>query len=327
MRVIVFGAGAVGGVLASRLVRSGEDVAVVARGSHLDAIRRNGLTVEDAQGACTTVMVEANDDAGALRPADVVLVTLKSFALADAAERIAALQQPRGVTVFLQNGLPWWFFRGLAALPDGVQLASTDPGGRLAAAFAPGSIGAGTLYTAVALQAPGHIRHIAGQRIDLGSPDAPDDPRLLALAAALHRAGFDARHVADPRPQVWRKLAVNIAHSGVSALTGSRTRAMWSDAALAPLLVRLADEAAVLSAAFGMPVTVDMDERRRAATDHKTSLLQDLEAGRRIEYEAIYGGVLELADVLGVEIPTIRTIAGLLRHRAAAAGCLPPPGR
>jgi 2-dehydropantoate 2-reductase len=319
-RIIVFGAGAIGSVIAGRLMMAGQETAVVARGAHLAALRANGLLLEDEARALHRVTLECGQDE--LRPADVVLVTLKSYALPGAAATIARHRAEGGFCVFLQNGVPWWYFRGL---PGGGSLPSLDPAGALAAACPTGTIAGGVTSLSATLLGSGHVRHTGGWGVSIGYADGTPDRRLNSLAEALRHAGMDVRVEDDPRPAVWTKLTANVALNGVAALTGAAIGGIWSDDGLRPLVHHLAEEVMALAAALGCPVKVDMEQRRRAAAPaHKSSTLQDIEGGRPIEYEALFGALLPLADQAGVPIPHIRTVAALLRRRALELGCLPP---
>lgn len=319
-RIVVFGAGAIGSVIAGRLAMAGREVAVVARGAHLAALEAHGLLLEDESGANHRVPLECGQDG--LHPADAVLVTLKSHALPGAAEAIARHRADGGLCVFLQNGLPWWYFRGL---PGGRHLPGLDPDGALAAACPPGTLAGGVVSLSATLAGPGHARHTGGWGTSLGYPDGPPDARLARLTEALRGAGMQVTVAQDPRAAVWTKLTVNVALNGVAALTGAAIGGIWSDDGLRPLVFRLSEEAMALAAALGCPVEVDMEQRRRAAVPaHRSSTLQDIETGRPIEYEALFGALLPLAQELGVPIPHIRTVAALLRRRALELGCLPP---
>lgn len=322
MRVIVFGAGAIGGAIAARLALSGTEVAVVARGAHLAAIRTQGMAFEAPDHARQVLRLEAGE--AGLPPGDVVLVTLKSYAVPGAADAIAGLVAPGGIAVFLQNGIPWWYFRDLAGPFRDHPLPSLDPEGRLARAFPRESLAGGVVSVAASLLGPGAVRHTGGSAIAFGRPDGKPDARLETLAAALRGAGLDASPLADPRPAVWSKLAINIGLNGVAALTGANLGAIWSDPHLPDLVTRLVREAEAIAAALGCPVQVDLEARRRGAVaHHRSSTLQDIEAGRPIEHEALFGALLPVARSLGVAIPHIEAVSALLRRRALESGCLP----
>lgn len=323
MRIIVFGAGAIGSVLSARLARTSHEVVMIARGPHLDAIRRNRLHFEDADGATHQVAVPAEGAGAPLTGA--VLVTLKSYALPGAAEAVARHRAAGGLAVFLQNGLPWWYFRGLDGPMRDRPLPSLDPGGSLAGAFPAETTAGGVVSLSASLVAPGHVRHTGGFAISMGMVQGGPDPSLAALGAALAEAGFEVALPSDPRPAVWTKLTINVALNGVAALTGASIGGIWADDGLRRLVHHLADEAMAIAAALHCPVTIDLEQRRRDAVgSHRSSTLQDIEAGRPIEYEALFGALLPIARELAVPIPHIEAVAALLRRRALEVGCLPP---
>lgn len=323
MRIVVFGAGAIGSVLAAELLLAGEEVAVVARGDHLARIRNDGLRYQSMSGRQHVLAVEAGTGPD-IEAGDIVLVTLKSYALGPAAKAIRQVCRPDGMTVFLQNGLPWWYFHDLPGAQRNREIPTLDPKGELAANFPPNAIAGGVVTLAASVLAPGHVRYSAGRGISIGRPDGQADARLSALGIALAKAGFEVGLPGDPRPAVWSKLVINVALNGVAALTGANIGAIWDDDHLRRLVHALAGEAELIAAELGCPVHVDLDERRRtAARTHKSSTLQDIEAGRPIEHEALFGALLPIADQLGIAVPHIRTVSALLRRRALEAGCLP----
>ncbi|HEY4253172.1 MAG TPA: 2-dehydropantoate 2-reductase [Roseomonas sp.] len=322
MRIIVFGAGAIGSVLTARLALAGHAVAMVARGPHLERIRADGLAFTAIGGDRHRLHVEATERD--IPPGDVVLVTLKSHALRDATVAISQAAQRDGIVVFLQNGLPWWYFRDLAGPLRDRPLPTLDPGGVLARRFPGGGMAGGVVTLAASLIQPGHVQHTGGLGLTIGRPDGRADDRLAALAAALADAGFQAELPGDPRPAIWTKLTGNVSMNGVAALTGATIGAIWEDDGLRPLVLQLAAEAMRIAAALGCPISIDQGKRRAAATgSHRSSTLQDIEAGRPIEHEALFGALLPIARELGVQVPGIEMVSALLRRRALEMGCLP----
>jgi len=321
MRYIIFGAGAIGSVLAARLCLAGEEVGVVARGDHLAKIREDGLSFTSIAGEEHQLVLEAGTD---ISPGDVVLVTLKSYALSAAAPAIRRATRADGLVVFLQNGLPWWYFRDLHGVHRDRELPTLDPLGQLRLNFADRPIAGGVVTMAASLLGPGRVQHTAAVGVSVGKPDGRHDDRLARLAAALTKSGFDVALPADPRPAIWTKLVVNVAMNGVAALTGATIGEIWDDDFLRSLVHALAGEAEQIAAALGCPVSLDLEQRRRnAALNHKSSTLQDIEAKRPIEHEALFGVLLPIADDVGIAVPHIRTVSALLRRRAIALGCLP----
>ncbi len=310
MKVGIVGAGAIGGFLGARLARAGVDVSLVARGPHLKAIRESGLRVIDGGGEWT-VRVDATDEFAAMRDADAVFVTLKAHSLPPVAERLAAGLGPDAVVVSAQNGIPWWYFQRHGGELEGIHLESVDPGGLVAKAIDPRRVIGCVVYPATSLVSPGVIRHVEGERFSLGELDGSQTPRILELSHVLVSAGLKAPIQQKIRAELWLKLLGNAVFNPLSALT----RASLGDIAQSPLVadvVRSAmGEADAVARRLGIEIPVSIDQRIKGAArvgDHKTSMLQDLEAGRPLEIDALTGSVVELGDRLGVPVPHLRTL-------------------
>ena len=310
MKVGIVGAGAIGGFLGARLARSGVDVTLVARGPHLNAMRQSGLRVIDSGGEWT-VRVDATDDFAAMRDADAVFVTLKAHSLPPVAERLAAGLGPDAVVVSGQNGIPWWYFQRHGGELEGIHLETVDPGGTVAKAIDPRRVIGCVVYPATSLVSPGVIRHVEGERFSLGELDGSQSARILELSQVLGSAGLKAPVQQRIRAELWLKLLGNAVFNPLSALT----RASLGDIAQSPLVadvVRSAmGEADAVARRLGIEIPVSIDQRIRGAArvgDHKTSMLQDLEAGRPMEIDALTGSVVELGDRLGVPVPHLRTL-------------------
>ena len=310
MKVGIVGAGAIGGFLGARLARSGVDVTLVARGPHLNAMRQSGLRVIDSGGEWT-VRVDATEDFAAMRDADAVFVTLKAHSLPPVAERLAAGLGPDAVVVSGQNGIPWWYFQRHGGELEGIHLETVDPGGTVAKAIDPRRVIGSVVYPATSLVSPGVIRHVEGERFSLGELDGSQSARILELSQMLGSAGLKAPVQQRIRAELWLKLLGNAVFNPLSALT----RASLGDIAQSPLVadvVRSAmGEADAVARRLGIEIPVSIDQRIRGAArvgDHKTSMLQDLEAGRPMEIDALTGSVVELGDRLGVPVPHLRTL-------------------
>jgi 2-dehydropantoate 2-reductase len=316
MRICVYGAGAVGGTLAVRLAMSGHQVSVVARGAHLDAIRRDGLTVV-AGGQATTARLRAVDAPGQLGEQDAVLITLKSTGLDGLPVQLAPLLGAATTVVFAQNGLPWWYGVGQADhvhhLPD---LRWMDPEGELAT-LAPRTLGA-VIYLASEVVAPGVV-HAGGQcRLIVGEPDDTRSERVKALRTALTMSRVDSPDVDAIRPWIWSKLVMNISNSLLAVVTERTPSAFRSDAALNAIAQRLHGETCALALAcspafeappFGTP-----------KSDHMPSMLQDLVRGRHLEIDALLTAPLAFARAAGVFTPTLDAIGALVADKAERAG-------
>jgi len=310
LKVGIVGAGAIGGFLGARLARSGVDVTLVARGPHLNAMRQSGLRVIDSGGEWT-VRVDATEDFAAMRDADAVFVTLKAHSLPPVAERLAAGLGPDAVVVSGQNGIPWWYFQRHGGELEGIHLETVDPGGTVAKAIDPRRVIGCVVYPATSLVSPGVIRHVEGERFSLGELDGSESARILELSQMLGSAGLKAPVQQRIRAELWLKLLGNAVFNPLSALT----RASLGDIAQSPLVadvVRSAmGEADAVARRLGIEIPVSIDQRIRGAArvgDHKTSMLQDLEAGRPMEIDALTGSVVELGDRLGVPVPHLRTL-------------------
>lgn len=308
MKIAVFGAGAIGGFIAAALARSGEDVCVVARGAHLDAIRAGGLRVSSDLGEFS-VSVRASNDLRDFADLDYVLITFKSQQWGGVLPQFERAAAGRAVFVTLQNGLPFWYSRDRA-------LQSVDPGGEIQRTLPYERIIGGVVHASGHIAAPGYIRQSGGMLYPLGEPDGAITPRIERLAQAFERAGMRAPVEPDIRRFIWRKLVNNAALNPVSALTRATVQTMLVDPSVRALLRSIIDEGLRIARASGVEPGVDADERLKWAehiADVKTSMLQDLEAGRPLELEPIVGAVLELARRYGVDAPHTETVYGLTK--------------
>ncbi|HWO91214.1 MAG TPA: 2-dehydropantoate 2-reductase [Methylomirabilota bacterium] len=310
MKVGIVGAGAIGGFLGARLARAGVDVTLVAPGPHLKAMRESGLRVIDG-GAEWTVRVNATDDFAAMRGAGAVFVTLKAHSLPPVAERLAAGLGPDAVVVSAQNGIPWWYFQRHGGELEGIHLASVDPGGVVANAIDPRRVIGCVVYPATSLVSPGVIRHVEGERFSLGELDGSQTARILELSHVLVGAGLKAPVQQRIRAELWLKLLGNAVFNPLSALTRASLGAIAQSPLVAEVVRSAMEEADAVARRLGIEVPVSIDQRIKGAArvgDHKTSMLQDLEAGRPMEIDAITGSVVELGDRLGVPVPHLRTL-------------------
>jgi len=310
LKVGIVGAGAIGGFLGARLARAGVDVTLIARGPHLKAMRESGLRVIDSGGEWT-VRIDATDDFAAMRDAGAVFVTLKAHSLPPVAERLAAGIGPDTVVVSAQNGIPWWYFQRHGGELEGIHLESVDPGGAVANAIDPRRVIGCIVYTATSLVSPGVVRHVEGERFSLGELDGSQSARILELSHLLGSAGLKAPVLQRIRAELWLKLLGNAVFNPLSALT----RASLGDIAQSPLVAEVVrsamEEADAVARRLGIEIPVSIDQRIKGAArvgDHKTSMLQDLEAGRPMEIDALTGSVVELGDRLGVPVPHLRTL-------------------
>ncbi len=296
MKFAIAGAGAVGAYMAALMARAGQEVTLLARGRQLEAIRARGVRVTGASGEFTAHPAVTGDPA-CLADAGVVFLAVKAHSLPQLAPHLGA-----PVVVTLQNGIPWWF------APN---LASVDPGGVLAAAVAPERIVGGIVYFATEVVEPGVVRHVEGSRVSLGEPAGGRSERCREISAALTAGGLRSPVAQNIRQEIWVKLLGNLAFNPISALTRATLAGMARDPHVRALVTEIMREAVRLGEALGIEVPISIEQRIAGAEkvgEHKTSMLQDLEAGRRLELEAIAGAVLELAARYSVAMPHTRAV-------------------
>ena len=326
MKIAIVGAGAIGGYLGAKLSLAGEDVTFIARNKNLAAINANGfrLIAEDGseQHAAQVRAVQAMADAG---PQDAVLLTVKAHQVKDLLPELRALFGPETMVVTMINGLPWWYFHKLAGPYEGRQLESVDPGGVIARHIEPERVIGSVVYPAAELVAPGVVKVIEGNRFTLGEPDGSRSPRVEALSQALMKAGFKAPVSKDIRGEIWVKLWGNLSFNPISALTHATLQDICRDAGTRELAANMMREAQALGEKLGVEFKISLDKRiagAEAVGAHKTSMLQDVEAGRALELEALVGSVRELGRITGTPTPTIDAVyalAGLLGKTLAEA--------
>jgi 2-dehydropantoate 2-reductase len=323
MRIAIFGAGAIGGLLAARLCRAGADVTVIARGPHLDAMQSRGLLLRSG-GEELRAHPRCLADAGEAGIQDYVVVTLKAHGLPGAAAHIARMMGPESALVTGINGVPYWYFHGHDSEFRDRVVESVDPGGVVSHILPPACAIGCVVYPAAELVEPGIIEHTYGDRFTLGEPDGARTPRIEALSRALIEAGFKAPIRPRIRDEIWVKLWGNMAFNPVSALTGATLRRLTQEPALRALIRNLMVEGRSVAEALGVRFGIDVDRRIEGAAEvgeHKTSMLQDLERGRPMEIDALLGAVVELGELVGQQMPTARTVLALVRERGRQAGC------
>lgn len=317
MRIVVVGAGAIGTLVAARLVRAGNDVGVVARGDALSAIRSRGLQVRDRDGSWTATPARAGCAAD-VGTCDVAIVCLKAHAIAGALSELVALRDAGTLTVFAANGLPWWYFHRHPGGTGNPHLASVDPGGAIWRAIGPERAAGAIVYAGASVVTPGEIHHAWGARLVLGAPDPCAAERLARVVETLGAAGFRATVSPDIRAEVWRKLAYNLAIGPVSLITGATCDRIASDRTLVALMEAMIGEAIDVARATGAEPGVDPAEQVRgfgAIGAFRTSMLQDIDAGRSPELEPVLGAVDELARRTAVPAHRIAEVLALARLR------------
>jgi len=310
VRFAVVGAGAIGAYLGASLARGGADVVLIARGAHLDAMRRDGVRVLSGRGDFTA-RPEATDAFEAVGGADVVVIGLKAYSLPELAPRIGALLAPGAAVIPAQNGVPWWFFQSFGGPLDGTVLESVDPGGTITAAIAPGRVVGCVPYPATELVAPGVVRHIEGTRFAIGEPDGRRSDRCRLISEAFVAGGLKCPVEDRVREQLWLKLIGNVAFNPLSALTRATLGELGAVPEMVDVLRAVMEEVAAVGSALGIELPVSIDRRLEAGLgvgDHKTSMLQDLDAGKPLELDCMTGAVVEIAGKLGLPVPHTETV-------------------
>jgi 2-dehydropantoate 2-reductase len=325
MRIVIAGAGAIGGFIGARLARAGADVVLFARGPHLRAMQERGLRVTSAEGDFE-VKPQLVSDLAAARTADVIVLGVKAHSLTGLVPHIQPLLGPETLVVSTQNGIPWWYFQQHGGELDGLHLERVDPGGAIAEAIEPRRVVGSLAYFATDIAEPGVIHHTEGNRISFGEPDGSRSDRVRALTAALSEAGFRCPITTRIRHEIWVKLLGNVAFNPISALTGGTLEELVRHPDASRLVREVMTETESVAGRLGIELPITIDQRMAGAEKvgaHKTSMLQDFEAGRPMELEAIVGAVVELGDRLGVPMPATRAVYACARvldeHRASHA--------
>lgn len=312
MRICVVGAGAVGGLLAARLAMAGNHVSVLARGDSLDAIGARGITLIEPDGErIVASTVQAAGSAAAIGPQDVVLLAVKAHQLADVADGIPALLGAEATVVTLQNGIPWWFFQKFAGPFEGRRLSSLDPDGLLERRIPADRVLGSIAYPAAQREEPGVVRLVEGDRFPVGELDGTMSERAAAVARVLKDAGFTSKVVRDIRSHIWVKAWGNLAFNPISALTGATLGEMCSFRTSRDLAARMMTEASSIAELLGLRLRLSVEQRIEGAGrigEHKTSMLQDAEAGRPLELEALVGSFVELGRLTGAPTPSIDAV-------------------
>jgi 2-dehydropantoate 2-reductase len=330
VRICVVGAGAIGGVLAAGLGAAGADVCVLARGATLSAIRASGLRVESASGEeAVTVKLPASADGAELGEQDVVIVAVKAQSLPGAVPGIVPLLGPRTAVLSTLNGVPWWFFGdpggsgGFGGPCAGRHLDSVDPGGRIASAIPVSRVIGGTVHMSASSPRPGVVRRHSGNGLIIGEPDGSGSPRLARLAGVLRDAGFDITVSPRIRADIWYKLWGNLTVNPVSALTGATADQILDDDLVRAFCESAMLEAREIGARIGCPIDqtpADRNAVTRKLGSFRTSMLQDADAGRALELDALTGAVREIGALVGVPTPYVDALHGLTRLSALARG-------
>lgn len=316
MRVCIVGAGAIGGLLGVRLALSGEQVSVLARTSTLDAIRSDGMKLIEPDGSVLVATnIAVSDDFVSLGPQDLVILALKAHQIVEIAPQLAALYDESTVVLPLQNGVPWWFFQKFPGPFEGRRLQTLDPDGTLERHITPERIVGSIAYPAAERDAPGVFRLIEGDRFPVGELDGERSPRVAEIARVLTDAGFKSRVLTDIRSHLWVKAWGNMAMNPISALTGATLAEICQFPATRSLAAQMMLESSEVAEKLGLHLRLSVEQRIEGAEkvgDHKTSMLQDVEAGRVLEIEPLIGSFIELGQLTKTDMPTTQTVHSLV---------------
>lgn len=311
MRICIIGAGAIGGLLAARLTAAGEDVCVVARGAQKDAIGRIGLKVIGLPDGELHVRPRVVSSIGEAGPQDLIVLGVKAHQVAAIAPDINAALGPQTMILTAQNGIPWWYFMKHGGAHEGRTLDSVDPSLSISAHLPVDRVLASVVYPAAELVAPGVIQFIEGERFTLSEIDQQKSERIARVSQVFTNAGFKAPVSSDVRAEIWTKLWGNLSFNPISALTGATLAGICRDNGARALAADMMREAQAVGEALGIRFRIPLEKRiagAQAVGEHKTSMLQDIEAGRPTEIEALVGSVIELGQITGVPTPHISAI-------------------
>lgn len=322
MKACIYGAGAIGGWLGVRLAQAGCDVSVVARGATLSALQAHGLRLASG-GDTVAVPVKASAAPADLGVQDLVVIAVKAPAMADVARAIRPLIGPGTIVLTAMNGVPWWFFEGFGGALQGTRLQAVDPDGTIAEAIPARHIVGCVVHAAFSLREPGCVQHNFGNKLIVGEPSGARTDRVLALAALLERAGIEVALSEQIQRDAWYKLWGNMTVNPVSAFTGATTDMIMDDDLVRGFISRVMLEAREIGGRIGIPIE-QMPEDRHQVTRKlgafKTSMLQDVEAGKPVEIDALVTVVKELGALTGVPTPFTDALLGLSRLHARVRG-------
>ncbi|MEA2976691.1 MAG: 2-dehydropantoate 2-reductase [Alphaproteobacteria bacterium] len=325
MKICIYGAGAIGGYIGVLLKLAGADVSLVARGPHLQAIRKDGLKLL-IDGGEKAAKMPATDNPAELGPQDYVLIGLKAHQAWEVAEQMAPLLGPNTAVVTAQNGLPWWYFYGFEGQYANRRIESVDPGDRQWRAIGPERVIGCTVYPAAEIAAPGVIKHISGNKFGLGEPKREITERVQRLSEMFEKAGLKAPVLPEIRNDIWLKLWGNLCFNPISALTRATLDVVATDPGTRSLSRNMMLEAERIGRRIGVHFRVDVERRIDGAARvgaHRTSMLQDLERGRALEIDALLTAVQELGRLVELDTPYIDAVLALTQQMARVAGLYP----
>ncbi|NBW00262.1 MAG: 2-dehydropantoate 2-reductase [Betaproteobacteria bacterium] len=315
MRICVIGAGAIGGLLGARLAKAGEEVTLVARGPHLEALKANGLRFIEEDGSEFVVRPKAVSNVREAGPQDVIVLGMKAHQVAAVVDDLAAAYTDDTMVLTAQNGIPYWYFMKLGGPHEGRIVESVDPGGIVARGIPIDRVIGSVVYPAAEIIAPGVLKHIEGNRFSISEIDGAESSRVRQLSETLRNAGFKAPVTSDIRSEIWTKLWGNLSFNPISALTHATLVDICQFPMTRELAAKMMTEAQHVGEALGIAFRVSLEKRiagAEAVGKHKTSMLQDIEQGRAPEIAALVGSIIELGQVAGVPTPHIQAVYALV---------------
>ncbi len=321
MRFLIAGAGAIGAYIGARMAQAGFDVTLFARGPHLLAMQERGVRVKSPEGDFVAHPAIAASLAE-VGPVDAVFLGVKAHGLPQLAPQLTPVLGPETTDVSTQNGIPWWYFQGFGGDWNGLRLERVDPGGVISAAIEARRVVGSIVYFSTEIPEPGVIQHIEGNRISLGEPDGSRSDRCRKIAEALIASGLRCPVTTRLRHEIWVKVLGNASLNPVSALTRATLAQMVRDPGVSSVIRQIMREVEAVSHKLGMELPVSIEQRMAGAEkvgEHKTSMLQDLEAGRPLELEALVGAVVELGERVGLPMSCTRTVYDCVKLLAQSA--------
>ncbi|WP_298234268.1 2-dehydropantoate 2-reductase [uncultured Azohydromonas sp.] len=326
-KICIYGLGSIGGLIGARLAASGVAVSAVARGATLQAVRERGLELIDThegQPRRRQFAIQASQRPEELGPQDLVILSVKTTALPAVAREIGPLIGPEATVLSAMNGIPWWFLHGLGESASGLRLDSVDPDGVLSRAIPAAQVLGSVTHLSAATDGPGIVRHVAGNRLIIGEPTGgAATPRARAAVALLRNAGFDVEEAASIQQEIWFKLWGNMTVNPISGLTGATGDRILDDELVRNFMSACMLEASSVGRRIGLPIDADPESRHavtRQLGAFRTSMLQDVEAGKPVELDALVGAVLEIARQVEVPTPSLNALFGLARLHARVRG-------
>jgi len=320
MKICIYGAGAIGAYLGAELAGTGADLSFVARGPHLEAMKANGLTLHIGDKE-KNVKVPCTDNPAELGPQDYVIMTLKAHSVLPVIDQIKPLLGPDTAIVTAQNGILWWYFYQLKGPWENHHLESADPGGKIWDTLGPERVIGCVVYPSCEIVSPGVVKHLDGNRFMLGEPDGSKSERAVALGKLMTEAGLKAPVRKKIRDDIWFKLLGNATFNPVSVLTHATLEQMGKDPSTRALIFKMMTEASAVAEKLGVRFAMDIDKRIDGGTAvgaHKTSMLQDFEARRPLELDALVGALTEMGQLVGVETPTLDLILSLVKLKTGS---------